>query len=95
MIECHVFLANNLIYDLDNADVWHKYAKMYFNTKQLPALPFYDPYSKPHGARGLSNNYNLCFYPKLGNGVCVIRRISCACVVCKSMLEKPLISGIP
>ena len=28
-------------------------------------------------------------------GVCVICRISCACVACTSMLYKPWISGIP
>ena len=43
----------------------------------------------------MSKHYHLRFYPKLGNGVCEIRRISCACVACASMLDKPWISGIP
>ena len=53
------------------------------------------PYIKPHGARGLSNNYHFLFDPKVGNGVCAIRRIPCACVVCTSMLDKPWVYGIP
>ena len=64
----------------DNADVSHKYVKMYCNTNQFPELSFYGPHSKPHGARELSKHYHLCFDPKLGNGVCAIRRITCACV---------------
>ena len=35
------------------------------------------------------------FDPKLGNGVCAIRRIPCVCVVCTSMIYKLSISGIP
>ena len=54
----------------DNADVAHKYVKMYWNTKKFPELPFCGPHSKPHGARGLSNNYHLSFDPKLRNVLC-------------------------
>ena len=68
---------------------------MYFNTNQFPELPFCGPYSKPHGARGMSKNYNLRFDPKIGMGVCAIRRIPCAGVACTSMLDKAWISGIP
>ena len=68
---------------------------MYCNKNQLPALPFCGPHSKPHGARGLSEHYHLRFDPKLGNGVYAIRRISCACVACTSMLDKPWIYSIP
>ena len=39
--------------------------------------------------------YLLRFDPKLGNGVCAIRRIPFACVACTSMLDKPWVSGIP
>ena len=45
----------------DNNTVAHKYVRMYCNTNQLPELPFYGPYSKPHGARGLSKHYHLRF----------------------------------
>ena len=45
----------------DNAGVEHKYVKMYCNTNQFPELSFYGPHSKPHGARGLSKHYHLCF----------------------------------
>ena len=48
---------------------------MYLNTNQFPALPFCGPRYKPHGERGLSKHYHLRFDPKLGNGVCAIRRI--------------------
>ena len=68
---------------------------MYCNTNIFPALPFCGPYSKPHGARGLSNNYHLCFDPKLGNGVCAIIPIPCARVACTTMLDKYWIYGIP
>ena len=79
----------------DNADVEHKYVKMYCNRNQFQELSFCGPYSKPHGARGLSNNYNFLFDPKLGMGLCKILRITCACVACTLMLYKPWISGIP
>ena len=79
----------------DNASVELKDVKMYCNTNQFPTLPFYGPHSKPHGERGISKNYHLRFNPKLGMGVCAIRRILCACVDCTSMLDKVWISGIP
>ena len=77
-----------------NSAVELKDVIMYCNTNQLPELPFCGPHSKTHGARGLSKHYHLCFDPKLGMGVCTIRRIPCACVACTSMLDKPWISGI-
>ena len=64
----------------DNADVTHKYSKIYCNTNQFPELPFFVPHSKTHGARRFSKKYHLRFDPKLGNGVCEIRHIPCACV---------------
>ena len=79
----------------DNYDVAHQYVRMYFNKNQFPVLSFCGPHSKTHGARGLSNNYHFRFDPKLGNGVCALFRIPCACVASKSMLDKPWISGIP
>ena len=68
--------------------------KIYCNTNQFPKFSFFDPYSKPHGARGLSKHYHLRFDPKLAMGVCAILRIPCACVAFTSMLDKPWISGI-
>ena len=41
-----------------NADLAHKGVKIYCDTNQFPALPFCGSHPKPHGARGLSNNYN-------------------------------------
>ena len=79
----------------DNSDVVKKYLRMYCNTNQFPSLPLCGPRFKLHGARGMSKNYHLHFYPKLGNGVCTIRLISCDCVACTSMLYKTWISGIP
>ena len=67
---------------------------MYCNTNKFPALPFCSPHSKPHVARGLSNNYHLRFDTKLGNGVCEILCIPCACIACSSMLDKYWIYGI-
>ena len=68
---------------------------MYCNKNQFPALPFCGKYSKPRVSIGMSKHYNLRFDPKLGNGVCVIHHIPCACVACTSILDKPWIYGIP
>ena len=76
------------------ATVELKDVKIYCNKNQLPELSFSGSYFKPHGARGLSKHYHLCFDPKLGMGVCAIFRIPCACVSCTSMLYKPWISVI-
>ena len=43
----------------------------------------------------LSKHYHLRFDPKLGHGICEIIRITCDCVACTSMLDKPWIYGIP
>ena len=69
--------------------------EIYCNTNKFPELPFCGPHSTPRGVRGLSKHYHLHFDPKLGNGVCAISRIPCACVAYKSILYKPWISGIP
>ena len=53
----------------DNAGNSHKYVKIICDTNQFPTLTFCDSHSKPHGARGLSKNYHLFFYPKLGHGI--------------------------
>ena len=52
----------------DNADLKHKYVKMYCNTNQFPELSFCVPHSKPHGARGVGKDYHLLFDPKLDMG---------------------------
>ena len=44
---------------------------------------------------GLSKHYYLRFDPKVGHGICAISCIPCACVGCTSILDKPLIYGIP
>ena len=79
----------------DNASAELKDVKMYCNKNQFLALLFCGPHSNPHCARGLGKYYHLRFDTKLGMGECAIRRITCACVACTSMLEKPWISGIP
>ena len=56
----------------DNADVAHQDVKMYCNKNKFPALPFFRPHSKPHGARGLSKNYHFRFNQKLGNDISAI-----------------------
>ena len=72
----------------DNADVEHKDVKMYCKKSQFPEISFYDPHSKPHGARGLSKHYHLRFDPKLGMGICANFCILCAYVACTSILDK-------
>ena len=78
-----------------NADVSHKYVRIYCDTNQFPSLPFCGPHPNPHGARGLIKNYHLRFDTKLGHVICEILRIPCACVACTSILGQPWISGIP
>ena len=73
----------------DNADFEHKYVKMYCNTNKLPELSFGGPNYKPHGAKGLSKYYHFRFDPKLGMGICAIRRLPCACVACTSISGTP------
>ena len=83
-------------YHIQNNDaVSHKDVKMYCNTNQLPELTFCGQHSKSLGERVLIMHYHLRFYSKLGNGVCEIRRTSCACAACKSVLDRPWIYGIP
>ena len=68
---------------------------MYCNTNQFPELSFSGPHYKPHCKRGLSQHYHLRFDTKLGMGVYAMHSIPCACVACKSMMDKPWIYGIP
>ena len=79
----------------DNAYVAHQDVKMFCSTNRSPELTFFGPHPKPHVARGLSKNYHLRFDPKLGMGVCSIRRIPCAFFACTSILDKSWIYGIP
>ena len=72
----------------DNADVAHKYLKMYCDTNQFPTLPFCGSNPNPHGARGLGKHYHLRFNPNQGRGIYAIHRIPCACVVCTSMFDQ-------
>ena len=78
----------------DNADVAHKYVKIYCVINQFTVLTFCGPHPKPHGARGLSKNHHLSFDTKLGHGIFEIRRIPFACFGCTSILDKPWIYGI-
>ena len=82
-------------YVQDNADVVNQDVKIYCNTNQFPSLPSYGPCYKPHGEIGLIKNYHFRFDPKIGNVICTVRRIPCACVACTSMLDKHWISFIP
>ena len=75
----------------DYSDVELNDVKIYCNTNQFPALSFCGSHPKPHVARGLTKHYHLRFEPKLGMGICAIRRIPYACFDCKSVLDKPWI----
>ena len=79
----------------DNAYFSRQDVRMYCNINQFPELSFCGPYSKPHGSRGLSKHYHFRFDPKLGIDICSILRLTCACLACTSMLDKPWIYGIP
>ena len=64
-------------------DVSHREVKIYFNTNQFPTLPFCGPHPNRYSDKVLSKHYCLRFDPKLGHGICSIRRIICACLACK------------
>ena len=55
---------------------------------------FCGTHAKTHGVRGLIKHYHLQLDPKLGNGKCVIRPISCECIACTDMLDEPWVIGI-
>ena len=42
----------------------------------------------------MGKHYNFSFYPKLGHGICAIRRIPCAGVGCTSIIGQPWFYGI-
>ena len=44
----------------DNADVVHKYVKMYCDTNQFPELPLCGSHPNPHGAMELCKHYRIC-----------------------------------
>ena len=67
---------------------------MFLNTNQFPSLSFCGPHTETHGVRGLSKNYHMRFDPKLGYGICKIRRITCDCAEPTSMLDKPWFHGL-
>ena len=75
----------------NNADIAHKDVKKYCNTNQFPELPFCGSHPKPHVARELSNDFRFVFDPKLGNEICAIYCIPCACGACTSMMYQPRI----
>ena len=56
---------------------------------QFPILSFIGPHRKPHGVRVLSKHCHLILYLKLVHDKCAIQWISCACVLCTNMLDKP------
>ena len=72
----------------NDADIAHKYVKMFGNTNQFPSFSFCGTHTKPHGVRGFSKHYHMWFDPKLGHDICAICRILCVCAECTSMLEK-------
>ena len=45
----------------DNADVVHKYVKMYCDTNQFPTLPFFGSRPKHRGERGLGKHFIYVF----------------------------------
>ena len=78
----------------DNDDVAHKDVTLYCDSNQFQTLPFCVSHPKLHVSRGLSKHDHFRFDTKLGHGLCEICRISCACVACTSILDKPWIYGI-
>ena len=71
-----------------------KILSFFCNTNQFPSFPLCGTHKKPHGVRGLTNNYHIIFDPKLGNGICSIHHIPYSCAECTSILDKPWIRGL-
>ena len=69
--------------------------KTFCDTNKLPTLSFCGTHPKTHVVRGLSKQYHLCFYPKLGHGIFYIRHILCAVLACTPMIYKTYIYGNP
>ena len=72
----------------------HEYAshipvKISCATTQLPELSFYVPFANTHGVRGLSKHYHLQLDPNLVYVKCAIRKVTCAFLSCKTMLDNP------
>ena len=74
--------------------VSHTSVKMSYVTTKFHALPFCGPHIKPHRLRGLSKNYHLQIYPKLGNEKCALKRITCVCVACINILDNLWSPGV-
>ena len=75
-------------------DVSHTSVKMSCSAIQFLVFPFCGPHAKPHGLRGLSKHYHLQIEPKLVCGNCKIQQITCACVECTNILDKPWDTGV-
>ena len=41
----------------------------------------------------MGKHYHICFDSNLVHGICEIFRVSCACVLCTSILDKPWVYG--
>ena len=75
-----------------DSDIPHKYLNMFCDTNQFPSLQLFVPHTKPNGIRGLIKNYLFWFNTRLGYGICEIGQITCICVECMSMLDKPWVT---
>ena len=49
----------------EDADVFHKYVKMFCNKNKCSLLSFCGPHTKSHGVIGLGKHYHIRFDPKL------------------------------
>ena len=77
-----------------NKYFYHQDVKIYCATNQIPELKFLRPHNKPHCVSGIGKHYNISFDPKLGHNTCAILRIPCACTLCTSIIDQPLIKGL-
>ena len=73
----------------DRKYLQQKPVKMSCASTQFQVFSFCGPHEKHHGVIRSSKDYHLRLEPKLGNGKCAIRRITCACIACTNMLDKP------
>ena len=77
-----------------NADVYHSIVKNIFNSTQFTTLPFCGTHIKLHGVHGLSKHYHFHLDAKLGQVICAIQQILCACLFCAAMLDKLWSPGV-
>ena len=71
------------------SDVNHRGMKMVWNNNHFPSIKFIIGKVLPYGSKRILIHYYYRSDPKLGPGTVLIRRISCMCHACTTILSLP------